>query len=81
MFFPKAVEHFEKLLREQLARQEAMEKGAQRKDFSNMEKIVIGLIDGDGDLVGIIGHLGDGIDDETVVLSAVVGCHDVETVA
>ena len=43
-----AVEHFEKLLREQLARQEAMEKGAQRKDFSNMDKIVIGLIDGDG---------------------------------
>ena len=43
-----AVEHFEKILREQLERQEAMEKGAQRKDFSNMDKIVIGLIDGDG---------------------------------
>ena len=42
---------------------------------------VVGLIDGHGDLVGVVGHLGDGIDDEAVVLLAVVAGHHVEAVA
>ncbi len=39
---------FEKLLREQLARQERMEKGAFTRDFAKAERIVIGVIGGDG---------------------------------
>ena len=42
-----AVEHFEKLLREQLKRAESLnENGA--KDYKNAKQITIGLIDGDG---------------------------------
>ena len=43
-----AVEHYEALLRKQLARVEDMEKGAQAADLSKKEKIVIGVIVGDG---------------------------------
>lgn len=43
-----ACEQFKKLLTEQLARTEVMEKGAAAKDFSKAEKIVIGIIGGDG---------------------------------
>ena len=43
-----AVEHYEALLRKQLARVEDMEKGAQATDLSQKEKIVIGVIGGDG---------------------------------
>lgn len=43
-----AVEHYEALLRKQLARVEDMEKGAQAADLSKKEKIVIGIIGGDG---------------------------------
>ena len=43
-----AVEHYEALLRKQLARVEDMEKGAQAADLSKNEKIVIGVIGGDG---------------------------------
>lgn len=43
-----AVEHYEALLRRQLARVEDMEKGAQAADLSKKEKIVIGVIVGDG---------------------------------
>lgn len=43
-----AVEHYEVLLRKQLARVEDMEKGAQAADLSKKEKIVIGIIGGDG---------------------------------
>lgn len=43
-----AVEHYEVLLRRQLARVEDMEKGAQAADLSKKEKIVIGVIGGDG---------------------------------
>lgn len=43
-----AVEHYEALLRKQLARVEDMEKGAQATDLSKKEKIVIGVIGGDG---------------------------------
>ncbi|MBR1456062.1 MAG: isocitrate/isopropylmalate dehydrogenase family protein [Oscillospiraceae bacterium] len=43
-----AAAQFESLLREQLARQERMEKGAARKDFASAGTITIGLIDGDG---------------------------------
>ena len=39
---------FETLLREQLARQERMERGAFTRDFAGAEKIVIGVIGGDG---------------------------------
>lgn len=43
-----AVEHYEALLRKQLARVEDMEKGVQAADLSKKEKIVIGVIGGDG---------------------------------
>lgn len=43
-----AVEHYEALLRRQLARVEDMEKCAQAADLSKKEKIVIGVIGGDG---------------------------------
>ena len=43
-----AVEHYETLLRKQLARVEDMEKGTQAADLSKKEKIVIGVIGGDG---------------------------------
>ena len=43
-----AVEQFEALLRQQLARQERMEQNAPAKDFAEMQRITIGLIDGDG---------------------------------
>ena len=43
-----AVEHYEALLRKHLARVEDMEKGAQAADISKKEKIVIGVIGGDG---------------------------------
>ena len=40
--------HFEKLLHEQLARQEAMKQGSAARDFASAEKIRIGIIGGDG---------------------------------
>lgn len=43
-----AVEHYEALLRKQLARVEDMEKGVQAAELSKKEKIVIGVIGGDG---------------------------------
>ena len=43
-----AAEHFKELLAQQLERQERMEKAAPAKDFSKMEKIVIGVVGGDG---------------------------------
>ena len=43
-----AVSHYEELLLAQLLRQQEMEKGGEKKDFSKQEKIRIGLIDGDG---------------------------------
>lgn len=43
-----ATEQFEKLLRQQLERQERLKNSAGRKDFKKVEKIRIGLIDGDG---------------------------------
>ena len=43
-----AVKQFEVLLRQQLARQERMEQNAPAKDFVHMERITVGLIDGDG---------------------------------
>lgn len=43
-----AVEHYETLLRKQLARVEEMEKGASPVDLANKEKLVIGVIGGDG---------------------------------
>ena len=43
-----AAAQFETLLRQQLARQERMEKGAFTRDFAGAEKIVIGVIGGDG---------------------------------
>lgn len=47
-YIESAVAQFETLLRQQLARQEKMEKGAAAKDFKNMDKIVIGVCGGDG---------------------------------
>ena len=44
----QAAAHFRTLLTEQLNRQERMAQGSPAKDFSRMERIVIGLIPGDG---------------------------------
>lgn len=41
-------EHFEKIVKEQLARVEELKKAQEAPDFSSMDKIVIGTIDGDG---------------------------------
>jgi len=43
-----AVKQFEKLLNEQLARVSEMEKGAKAKDFTQMDKIIVGVCGGDG---------------------------------
>ncbi len=43
-----AAAHFEKLLRQQLERQEAMARASAARDFETAEKIRIGVIDGDG---------------------------------
>ncbi len=47
-YIEKAVEQFKALLTEQIAREDRMAAGAERKDFSNMEKITIGVCGGDG---------------------------------
>ncbi len=47
-YINNACKQFEKLLREQLARTEEMKKNSGRTDFSTKEKIIIGLVDGDG---------------------------------
>ena len=47
-YIDQAVESFRTLLTEQLARQERIAKGEEAKDFSKMEKIVIGICGGDG---------------------------------
>ena len=44
----QAATHFRTLLTEQLNRQARMSQGSPAKDFSRMERIVIGLIPGDG---------------------------------
>ena len=47
-YIKQATESFEKLLREQLAREERMAAGSGKKDFAAMDKITIGVIGGDG---------------------------------
>ena len=47
-YIKEACEQFEALLREQLARTEKMKQTAGKTDFANAEKIVIGIVDGDG---------------------------------
>lgn len=47
-YIENACEQFKKLLTEQLARTKIMEKGAVKKDYSKAEKIVIGIVGGDG---------------------------------
>ena len=47
-YIDQAVEQFRQLLNEQVARADVMEKGAGAKDYSQSEKIIIGMIDGDG---------------------------------
>ena len=47
-YIDQAVEQFRQLLNEQVARADVMEKGAGTKDYSQKEKIIIGMIDGDG---------------------------------
>ena len=47
-YISNAVSHFEKLLREQIARQEKMEKDSGAIDYSSLDKIVIGVCGGDG---------------------------------
>ena len=41
-------EHFEQIVRDQLARVEAMKEAQAAPDFAAKEKIIIGTIDGDG---------------------------------
>lgn len=47
-FIEKAAEHFKALLEEQLQRQERMERGAGNRDFAGADKIIIGVVPGDG---------------------------------
>lgn len=47
-FIEKAAEHFKALLEEQLRRQERMETGSGNRDFAGADKIVIGIVPGDG---------------------------------
>ena len=47
-YIKNATAQFETLLREQLARCEKMKEAAAPTDFANAEKIVIGIVDGDG---------------------------------
>ena len=47
-YIAAAAAHFEQLLREQLKRQEAMEQGGKARDFASADKIVIGVVGGDG---------------------------------
>ena len=47
-FIRASVAHFESLLREKLKRQEAMEQGAAKRDYSKAGHITIGIIGGDG---------------------------------
>ena len=47
-YIKKACEQFEALLGEQLARTEKMKENAGATDFASAEKIVVGIVDGDG---------------------------------
>ena len=47
-YIDRAVEQFRSLLEEQVARAERIAQGAERRDFANAEKIVIGICGGDG---------------------------------
>lgn len=47
-YIKEAAAHFEALLRAQLARCEKMEHDSEKTDFSSLDKIVIGVCDGDG---------------------------------
>ena len=47
-YINNAVSQFEKLLREQIARQQKMENDSGAVDYTNLEKIVIGVCGGDG---------------------------------
>ena len=47
-YIAAATAHFEQLLREQLKRQEAMEQGGKARDFASADRIVIGVVGGDG---------------------------------
>ncbi len=47
-YINNAVSHFEQLLREQIARQQKMEKDSGAIDYSHLDKIIIGVCGGDG---------------------------------
>ena len=47
-YISSAVSQFEKLLREQIARQQKMEKDSGAIDYSSLDKIIIGVCGGDG---------------------------------
>ncbi|MGF6376659.1 isocitrate dehydrogenase (NAD+) [Clostridiales Family XIII bacterium PM5-7] len=47
-YINQACEQFKTLLEEQLARVEKLKHGGEAKNFTNMDKIIIGLCDGDG---------------------------------
>jgi len=48
VYIDKAVEHFRKLLTEQIAREDIMAQGSEAKDFTKKDKITIGVCGGDG---------------------------------
>lgn len=47
-YIEEAVENFRNLLTGQLERQERMEKAAPKKDFAALDKVIVGVIGGDG---------------------------------
>ncbi len=47
-YISSAVSHFEQLLREQIARQQKMEKDSGAIDYNSLDKIIIGVCGGDG---------------------------------
>ena len=47
-YISNTVSHFEKLLREQIARQQKMEKDSGAIDYNSLDKIIIGVCGGDG---------------------------------
>ena len=47
-YINSAVEHFKNLLEEQIARQQKMENDSGATDYSNLDKIIIGICGGDG---------------------------------
>lgn len=48
IYIDNAVEHYRKILEEQLAREDRMQLGSGKTDFASKDKIVVGFVPGDG---------------------------------